>query len=190
MASQLQLILNVLNILSILLIIFGLVFYFVGYKLIRVINLIVALLSGYFFGYFMGWVFFMSDTMGVLLGGLLGLIFAFFAFFYYKYLKGFMLGGLAFIWGAFTIFSVLNTVNIQLIFAVSLVPAICTFAGCYKYEKITTMLVTSLLGSTMLLHSFFGISGQFMVSLISILLGIGGLFFQLKIVYAKSPKII
>ena len=190
MNSQFILIMfSLLNMISALLIIFGLVLYFAGYKLIRIIDTIVGFSTGSFLGYFIGVVFFLSETMGLLLGGILGISFAFFSFVYYRYLKGLLLGFLAFIWVFYASFSTIS-LDLSLTLIVSAIACVCVVAVAYKYEKISTMLLTSLVGSIMLLHSFFGLSMEPLAILVSILLGICGLLIQLKVVDKKFPGII
>lgn len=175
----LQFILNLLNSLSLIFSILGIVLCFTGYKLIRIINMLFGFSIGSIIGYFIGFIFIMSETMAFLLGGILGLIFAFFAFAYYKYLKGLFLGFLCLILlqytflPSFIIFSLVISIGVAVI--------------TYKYEKILTIVLTSLLGSFLILYNIIGLNSGVLLSIISILLGICGLFIQLKIIEKRFP---
>lgn len=175
----LQFILNLLNTLSLILGILGIVLCFVGYKLIRITNMILGFLIGALIGYSIGFMFFMSQTMAFLLGGILGIIFAFFNFAYYKYLKGLFLGFLCFI--------LLQYTFLPSFIIFSIVISIVVTVLMYKYEKILTMVITSLLGSFLILYNIISINNGILLSIISIVLGMCGLFIQLKVIEKKYP---
>lgn len=181
----LQLILNVLSVLGFVFTIFGISFYFGGYKLTRITNMIMGFILGSVVGYFVGLVFLVSETMGFLLGGILGLIFSFFIFVYYKYLKGPCLGLLSFIGFFYITYSFLSSM-ILIILLSSLIAIITTFIA-YRYEKVLTIVITSLLGSILILHNIIGLEVGLVTSIFSIILAMGGCYIQSKVIGKKFP---
>ena len=158
----------------------GFILFFLGFKLIRYFNLCLGFFIGYSIGYLVG-LFFISDIIGMLIGALLGTSIAFFSFFYHQYLKGVNLT----IWSLILCIYVsigffgVNVLGFLIIFPIVL--AVTLGVLNHIKEPIITAIVTSFLGSLMVINNLFPLDiGLFSIAIGSVIALIG-ISFQLLI---------
>jgi len=166
-----------LEIARILFAMIGFVFFVGGYRFIKIINLVSGLVFGFLLGSVIGLVL-QSNILGNTIAVLLGLIWAFFNFVHFKYLKGVSLG----IFGFILVFYALAGLNLSVALIMAFIAFIGVVIANHKYESITTMVVTSLLGALLLVVNISGIDINLTMVLISLLVGGLGFVLQYKVI--------
>ena len=182
-----------INIVEWILSFLGIVLFAVGYKFIRVIYLIIGVTFGFTLGYLVGFVV-GSTALSIIVGLILATVFGFFNFVHYQYFKGFSLGIMALIVCVYIFLVILSYVTFSPMYVIVISGAASIGLAVlnYKYEVVTTMLITSWLGAIFILYAvldvFVVLDFSIVTALISVLLGIVGMALQYFVVYKKAPK--
>ncbi|MCL2610902.1 MAG: hypothetical protein FWE02_04405 [Defluviitaleaceae bacterium] len=138
-------------IIDILIIIVSIAFFLAGFKLIRIIHLMITGFIGFILGSLIGEVL-EIELLSYIFGIGLALVFGYFCFMYHKYLKGLTLGILTFALFSYLGIVLFETLSVTLIVASTLTIAIVIVN--YLFERVTTVLFTALAGSVLLLERF------------------------------------
>lgn len=186
--EELNFLLGFFNIIGSLL---GIVLYTLGHKLIRIIYLFLGITFGFMLGYLIGFVI-NSSLLSFINGITLSIVFGFFNFFHYQYLKGVSLGILSLGLCFYFALILMGTVGFTSIIAVSIVISMVLAMINYKYEKMTTMLVTAWLGAILIIHNIFGllinINFSWLTAIIGLFVGVLGFCLQYFVICKRFPK--
>ncbi|MCL1924675.1 MAG: hypothetical protein FWF50_03725 [Defluviitaleaceae bacterium] len=151
-------------IVDISLVLLGIVSFLAGFKLIRIIHLFTFGFLGFMLGFLIGEVL-QIELLAYIFGIGLCMVFAYFCFVHHKYLKGLTLGVLAFL--LFLFLSSLFLTGTFTLIIFSSVLTIVIVSLNYIFERIVTILFTSLLGSVLILTSpWFDFEGFAFLSLV------------------------
>ena len=189
--EELAFLLGLVNILEIVLAIIGIVLYTLGHKLIRIVYLLLGVTFGFILGFLIGFVI-QSTLLSYVNGVTLAIVFGFFNFFHYQYLKGVSLGILSL--GLCFYFAIILSavISFPIIIAVSGAFSVILAIVNYKYEKFVTIFVTTWLGAVLLIHNNFGViidvSSSWITAIASFFVGVLGFCFQYFVICKKFPK--
>ena len=184
---------NFIDIAEWILSILGIVLFALGYKLARVIYLVLGVCFGFTLGFLVGFVV-GSTALSVIIGLILGSVFGFFNFVHYHYVKGVSLGILASMLCLYMFLVILNyaTFSLLIIPAVSIVVSFALAVLSYRYEVITTMFVTAWLGAVFIVYAvldvFVVLDFSLLTAFISLVVGMLGFALQYMVVHKKMPK--
>ncbi|MCL1996684.1 MAG: hypothetical protein FWG63_10805 [Defluviitaleaceae bacterium] len=182
---------GIASILEIILAVTGVVLYILGHKLIRVVYLLLGVTFGFVLGFLIGFVI-QSTLLSYINGITLAIVFGFFNFFHYQYLKGVSLGILSLGLCIYLALIASAVISFPIIIAVSGVVSMVLAIANYKYERVITIFITTWLGALLLVHNNFGIvidvPSSWLTVVISFFVGIIGFCFQYFVVSRIFPK--
>ena len=156
----------------------GVVLFFVGYRWIRWIYLILGITSGFVLGYFVG-VVVNSMAIAMTLGLIFSIVFGFFSYFHYFYLKGISLGILGILSTFLLMMNFTSFGHLIVGLGVSIIVGALLAALVYKKEILVTTLVTSLLGALIGVNIIIDMTPSPLAAFVALLLWGAGVWLQL-----------
>lgn len=157
---------------------FGVIFFFGGYRLIRPLYLILGVVSGFVLGYFVGFTI-NSLSVALTIGLIFSVVFGFFSYVHYDYLKGVSLGILSFFTALIYFLNFTGFGYVTVVLIISLIIALCLAVLVYPREVMVTTIVTALLGGVAFTNVFLDMDATPLTSVIALLIGCVGIWIQL-----------